>query len=334
LPLTTLYNSCYQGMFDGCTSLTRAPELPALTLATFCYKEMFKNCTNLNYIKAMFTTDISSTDIYTENWVSGVAETGTFRINENAEWIKYGASGIPTNWTVTTQEPYEDQYLTFESLEDNNNIGWYGSGLTRNMTYSVDGGNTWTTVSAVDGSNVVLATLNTGEKILFKQNYDRFSNAYRRFTHFTTSATVKAYGNIMSLSYGDNFIGQTAVRTQWAFKSIFSGTKITDASNLILPATSLQSHCYECMFMNCSYLTIAPTLPATTLVASCYNEMFRYCDNLNYIKALFTTTPGSSYTSYWVQGVAASGTFVKNANASWATTGVYGVPTGWTIQTE
>lgn len=47
LPATVLTNSCYQGMFSGCTSLTRAPELPATTLAKSCYNYMFYGCTSL-----------------------------------------------------------------------------------------------------------------------------------------------------------------------------------------------------------------------------------------------------------------------------------------------
>lgn len=69
-------------MFDGCTSLTTAPELPATTLAASCYSFMFKNCTNLNYIKAMFTTTPSTG--YTNSWVSGVSATGTFVKNSAA----------------------------------------------------------------------------------------------------------------------------------------------------------------------------------------------------------------------------------------------------------
>ena len=38
---------CYQHMFQGCTSLTQAPELPAITLGDNCYRYMFKNCTSL-----------------------------------------------------------------------------------------------------------------------------------------------------------------------------------------------------------------------------------------------------------------------------------------------
>lgn len=47
LPATTLADFCYYGMFNGCTSLTAAPELKATTLANYCYSYMFSGCTNL-----------------------------------------------------------------------------------------------------------------------------------------------------------------------------------------------------------------------------------------------------------------------------------------------
>ena len=47
LPATTLAGSCYYSMFDGCTSLTTAPVLPATTLANYCYSGMFSRCTSL-----------------------------------------------------------------------------------------------------------------------------------------------------------------------------------------------------------------------------------------------------------------------------------------------
>ena len=47
LPATTLADRCYYHMFEGCRSLTTAPELPATTLAISCYNSMFMNCTSL-----------------------------------------------------------------------------------------------------------------------------------------------------------------------------------------------------------------------------------------------------------------------------------------------
>ena len=44
LPATTLAQAAYKCMFNGCTSLAKAPVLPATTLAIDCYCEMFKGC--------------------------------------------------------------------------------------------------------------------------------------------------------------------------------------------------------------------------------------------------------------------------------------------------
>ena len=98
LPATTLENNCYQNMFYGCTSLTTAPELPATTLASNCYYAMFYSCKKLNYIK-MLATDISASNCL-NNWVKDVSSTGTFVKNASMMSLPTGASGIPSGWTV------------------------------------------------------------------------------------------------------------------------------------------------------------------------------------------------------------------------------------------
>ena len=47
LPATTLSVSCYNYMFNGCTSLVTAPELPSTILEGYCYAGMFCGCTSL-----------------------------------------------------------------------------------------------------------------------------------------------------------------------------------------------------------------------------------------------------------------------------------------------
>ena len=101
-----------------------------------------------------------------------------------------------------------------------------------------------------------------------------------------------------------------------------------------LPATELSGLCYNNMFNGCTSLTKAPDLPATKVVYLCYRYMFNGCSKLNYVKALFTSLPSDdNHTEYWLKGVASSGTFVKNAAATWNVVGVDGVPEGWTVQT-
>ena len=64
LPATTLAGGCYQGMFDGCTSLTTAPELPATTLAEYCYSHMFGDCTSLTTAPKLPATTLAGSCYY------------------------------------------------------------------------------------------------------------------------------------------------------------------------------------------------------------------------------------------------------------------------------
>ena len=48
LPATALKMWCYESMFKGCTSLTKAPVLPATELQQWCYKSMFEGCKSLD----------------------------------------------------------------------------------------------------------------------------------------------------------------------------------------------------------------------------------------------------------------------------------------------
>ena len=64
LPATTLAESCYWFMFHGCTSLTQAPALPATTLANYCYFNMFSGCTSLTKAPALPATTLANNCYY------------------------------------------------------------------------------------------------------------------------------------------------------------------------------------------------------------------------------------------------------------------------------
>ena len=51
-------------MFQGCTSLTTAPELPANTLADFCYYGMFKDCSSLTLAPALTAANVMKSYCY------------------------------------------------------------------------------------------------------------------------------------------------------------------------------------------------------------------------------------------------------------------------------
>ena len=142
-----------------------------------------------------------------------------------------------------------------------------------------------------------------------------------------------------SMFYGCTSLEEAPELPAMDLSSYCYGSMFYGCSNLkkapVLPAMTLQPTCYSNMFYSCMSLEEAPELPALTLVSSCYNSMFYNCSNLQYIKAMFTSAPNSvsSSNSNWVSGVAAAGTFVKNAAATWENTfGISAIPAGWTVE--
>ena len=116
----------------------------------------------------------------------------------------------------------------------------------------------------------------------------------------------------------------------YCYTVMFSGcTSLTTAPEL--QATTLADYCYYGMFYGCKSLIEAPELPATVLASGCYRQMFYSANKLNWVKSMNTTTPSATYTPNWLNGVSTQGIFVKNINATWTTTGVNAVPTGWTV---
>ena len=202
------------------------------------------------------------------------------------------------------------------------------------VEYCVDGDGNWKTLS----SNTASESINKGHMLSFRGNLT--PNSSRGVGRFVINKSCDLTGNCNSLLFGDDAKSNNNLSSKgYAFFELFKEcTTIKNVSSNFLPATILSTYCYGNMLFRGTLLTTAPELPATTLVSNCYNRMFYACSKLNYIKAMFTTTPSSSYTAYWVSGVASSGTFVKNKNATWditaTSTNYYiGIPSGWTVQT-
>jgi hypothetical protein len=351
LPATTLANDCYCLMFMNCSSLTTAPELPATTLVNYCYGDMFRGCSSLNYIK-MLATDISASRCL-DNWVLSVANSGTFIKAESMTSLPSGTSGIPNGWTVEDYIDYSKKYLTFIAKEDGY-FKFHATSKTNRISYSIDNGVNWFKQT----SNDTTIEVHSGDKVMWQGSMvPEYIAGSGSFSGTTASFDVE--GNVMSLIYGNNFNNQKSLSGKnYAFSYLFyTNTKVVNAENLVLPATTLSTQCYASMFQGCTSLTTAPQLPATTmtdscytsmfqgctslaqapqlpattLATSCYNGMFSYCTNLNYIKMLATDVSASMCLLNWVSGVAATGTFVKDKNAT-IPNGNSGIPYEWRVQ--
>ena len=267
---------------------------------------------------------------------------------------------------------YENDYLTFR-VRTAGTLYWRANGdLAKTIDYSLNDG-AWTSITS-DSTTPPTITVAANDVVRFRgtnQSYATSKTAYSGFgfgeagtsgqeNYDTNAPELDIEGNIMSLVYGDNFVGQTTFNGgTYNFCSMFKKLKVVSAENLILPATTLTNYCYRAMFSWCTYLEEPPQLPATTLaqgvywymfekcaittapdllaehlVAECYGSMFTSCSNLNFIKCMaidgFTTT---NCKQTWTNGVASSGTFVKDSGVSTSTwtRGASGIPTNWLV---
>ena len=179
---------------------------------------------------------------------------------------------------------YDKEYLTFVAIEDGT-FKFSGNGIY----YSLDNGTTWVSLP----TNTDTPTVNAGKSILWKGNMQM--QPYAGIGSFSSTNKFDVVGNVLSLLYGDNFVGQTTIQTALYSKlDIFNGcTNVVNAENLSLPPTVV-TYCYSYMFNGCTSLTTAPQLPATTLADACYNGMFSGCTSLTSAPQLPATTLAQS----------------------------------------
>ena len=248
-------------------------------------------------------------------------------------------------------------YFYVEAREDNINKAVlrlsYTSGKLEYQKNS-DGWSTYTSNSEL--------RLKNGDRVYFRGNIKDWSGAGK---FLVEDGYVNVGGNIASL-FRDNFTeddlpdGWGSDQTGWKFQSFFEEEPyLVDASQLILPmstmvssgyksmfkgctrltaapalpATTLADNCYQSMFENCIALTKAPKLLAETLVGSCYANMFYGCTSLNEITMIARTIPNNSLTG-WVTNVAAAGDFYHHVKTTALQTGVNGIPIGWVDRNE
>lgn len=155
-----------------------------------------------------------------------------------------------------------------------------GKTIYIDIKYSINGGKWITTTSKT------IIKLNRNDRVSIIATDADFCTV-RGDTRWEGMKEIRALsdisGNIMSLIYGDDFIGQTVWTRRnyyWAGDGFFKLSDIRNAKNLILPATTLSEGAYEYMFAQCPFLVSAPELPATTLSEGCYVGMFYSCINL------------------------------------------------------
>ena len=178
----------------------------------------------------------------------------------------------------TNQRDYSSEYMTFEAVEDGAYLKFDNRNPYPHAYFKINDGEWFYKKSSNSQTIIIADNLKKGDKIYVKSNLHFWISEGTNDDVFYLRG-LKVYGNIMSLVYGDDFIGKTTM-LDFSLENVFYGGNIIDAGNLILPATTLTHWGYSDMFKNCTSLTTAPVLPATTLHYNCYEGMFEGCTSL------------------------------------------------------
>ena len=171
-----------------------------------------------------------------------------------------------------------DETLTIAGYDE-------GKYLEFSVEYSTDGTN-WESFGTT-GETPLTKSLEPGGKVYLRAQTDSW-NKHEEYYEVGCyiEGVSKVGGNIMSLLYGSGFTGNETSFPNGSvcnFATIFGlgdTTHLRNASELILPATTLTTDCYVFMFSGCTSLATAPKLPATTLANHCYGYMFENCTSL------------------------------------------------------
>ena len=307
LPATTLANNCYNQMFYGCTSLTTSPSLPATTLASSCYEEMFRDCTSLTTAPTELPATTLNYSCYKSMFMSCESLTNT--------------PTLPS----TTLKPYCYQYM------------FYGC---TSLTTAPELPATTLANSCYSAMFYGCASLTSAPTELPATTFadNCCTSMFQNCTSLTTAPTFPNATTMGNTCCRDMFNNCTSLTTapelpattlaNDCYNSMFVDCKkLTTAPEL--PATTLVDSCYSAMFMRCSSLVNAPELPATTLASSCYNRMFNNCTKLNSITVYAQDISATGCTNNWLSGVSSTGTF-NNMGFAPFETGSSGIPSGWT----
>ena len=270
---------------------------------------------------------------YSMDYLTFVAlEDGTFKLSGNT--VNYSLDGGET-WTslasnTNTPTIHQGEKILFKAQltpDFSNGVGTFVS----TKKFNVEGN----PMSLLYGDNFI------GQNDLSDKN-GAFSKLFRKNANVVDASNMKLPATTLANScYGGMFSGCTSLTTSpelpattlatGCYGNMFLGcTSLTAAPNL--SATTLANECYHSMFYQCTSLTKAPELPATTLLRYCYYQMFYGCSSLNYIKMLAIDISASNCLTNWVNGVSATGTFVKSASQTSLPTGVNGIPDGWQVE--
>lgn len=271
LPALKAVGTCYTSMFNGCSSLVEAPELPFTEVGYWSCYGMFADCTSL--VKGPSSILIAA-DSYLD-------KRSFYRMFENCTSLQHAPRMELGKSSKNATEACYGMFNNCTSLTYVSVIGPSGviGGLgLYHMFYGC------TSLETVD---LTLPASEVGSR--------GYEGMFWGCNNLVNSLAVLPATTVGGYGYSQMFEGcssltecpeiSATVLNERCCEYMFEGCSSLTEAPSILPAESLAKYCYSGMFLNCTSLIKAPVLPALQLADYCYgngleNGMFANCSSL------------------------------------------------------
>lgn len=339
---TTIATNGCSSMFSYCNNLTEVCDMSVTALGTYALQSMYRLCTNLKH--ANITLKPVTLPLLSYSYMFS----GCANLEDGPDISATGTSGSGACYSMfagckkLTTPPPELKIMTVNAR------GTYGSmfsGCSSLQYPPIIHASAATGVIAFQSMFAYCTSLKESASISAStigssSNSQTMQSMYSMCSALTTAHTLSATTIYNRAYYGMFYKNTSLVNApeicattigNSAMTLMFEGCKALKTLPPKLKATTLKNNCYQRMFSGCTSITDSPVLPGTTLVSNCYANMFRGCSKLSGVTALFETTPSTTYTTNWLNGVSSTGTFYQSSGASWTDRGVSAIPTNWNL---
>lgn len=190
----------------------------------------------------------------------------------------------------------------------------FAKAIDGTVQYSKNGG-VWTDYS----SPIDVAV---GDKVSFRGSNSTYYNSTGSGSSSRISCTAACYvyGNVMSLISSDEYSSAESLSGELAFSRLFQENVMLRShpyKDLVLPATTLTTSCYQNMFNGCTGLTRSAILADAKGAKNAYQYMYNGCTSL--VEVTCYAAYNGDYFTGWLTSVASNGTFYTNSThkTSW-----------------
>ena len=294
LPATTLAPYCYDCMFEGCTSLTEAPDLPATTLAGACYVVMFGGCTSLTKSPELSATTLN---YYCYNRMfEGCSSLNEVRCKMPSTYSSSQISSFASGWLSGVSST--GTFYTYTSAHWPSGASGIPTGWTRvnERDPSIDDITRPLTFKSTQNGSTVKLTKYGSPDGTFQTSRDD-GNTWEDYI-FDTAITLNIGEEVFFRAKSDRTSAQSdldhfyfemtgKIEAQHNVMSLYRTNDFATYNTVV-------SFAFTNLFKGCTPLTRAPALPATSLADHCYEGMFSGCTSLTKVSELKATSLADS----------------------------------------